>query len=66
MRVYGLTKVGKQQARRDGGGSEVKVLHFLLGNPGYTATEDEIYVVGGERYILRRLKDRGLIVELTT
>jgi len=64
MRIYGLTKLGKKQAQKDLGGIEMKVLHYIRENK--TVTDDELYVIGGERYILRRLKDRGLVEELTT
>lgn len=65
MRVYSLTKLGRKvTVDRTGGSEEMKVLQFLRENK--TATSDELEVVGGERYVLRRLKSRGLITELTT
>ena len=40
----------------------MKVLNFLRENK--TSTEDELECVGSERWILRRLEERGLIQEL--
>ena len=65
MRVYGLTSLGKKIAStKEGGDEEMRVLQFLRENR--TGTDGELEVVGGEGYVLRRLKDRGLIQELTT
>lgn len=64
-RIYALTKVGKR-AYRDGSvdGDELRVLEYLKANR--SASEDQLEIVGGERWVLRRLKSRGLITELTT
>jgi len=63
MRVYALTKLGKQvTASRDGAGDEMRILQYLRENK--TATSDELDTVG-ERWIVRRLKNRGLVKELT-
>ena len=63
-RIFALTKVGKRAYRDDSiSGDEMKVLEFLQANK--SASEDQLEVVGGERYILRGLKKRGLITELT-
>lgn len=64
MKVYALTSIGKEVTKnRTGNDDEMKVLQYLRENR--TATEDELSVVGGERYVLRRLKGEGLIKELT-
>lgn len=65
MQIYGLTKLGKKIAvTKDGSDEEMRVLQFLRENR--TGTEDELSIVGGERYILKRLKGQGLVRELTT
>ena len=65
MRVFGLTKLGGRIATtREGDGEELRVLQFLKENK--TGTDDELEVVGGESYVLRKLKERGLVRELTT
>jgi len=65
MRVFGLTELGKRiVSTRDGSDEEMRVLQFLRENR--TGTDDELEVAGGEMYILRQLKDRGLVRELTT
>ncbi len=65
MKVYALTKLGIKVARsKDGNGSdEVKVLGFIRDNK--TATDSELEVVA-DRYTIRKLKERGLLQELTT
>ena len=63
MRVYGLTKLGRKMADTHTDDSdEMRVLQYLRDNR--TATDDELDTVG-ERYIVRKLKHRGLIKELT-
>lgn len=66
IRIYGLTKLGKKITSNgaSGDGEEVKVLQYLRENR--TATDSELEVVGGERWLLKRLKSRGLVQELTT
>lgn len=65
MRVYALTKLGRDVTRDPrGGDDETRVLQYLRNNK--TGTEDQLEVVGGERWILRRLKGQGLVKELTT
>lgn len=65
MRVYGLTKLGRQIVQsKDGTSEEMRVLQYIQGNK--TATDSELEVVGGDLYTLRVLKTRGLITELTT
>ncbi len=65
MRVYSLTKVGRRvSATHEGGGEELKVLHYLRDNK--TATDDEIEINCGGKWTLRKLKERGLVTELTS
>jgi hypothetical protein len=65
MRVYALTKLGRKVAStHDGSSEELKVLQFLRDNK--TATDDEIEINCGGRWTLRRLRERGLVVELTS
>ena len=65
MRIFGLTSLGKKVAStKEGSSEEMRVLQFL--RESRTGTEDELGVVGGESYVLRRLKSQGLIQELTT
>jgi len=63
MKIYGLTSLGKKQARKDLNGIEMKILRYLRDNK--TATEDELEIVGGERWLMRRMKSSGLVIELT-
>ena len=65
MRVYTLTELGKRLARtKDSDSLEMRVLNFLYDNK--SSTEEELYVVGGERHVMRHLVERGLVKELTT
>ena len=63
-RIFALTKLGKR-AYKDSSidGDELRVLEYLKEN--HSASDDQLSVIGGERYILRQLKRRGLITELT-
>lgn len=65
MRVYGLTELGRKVTRNwDGTDSnEMRVLNYLRDNK--TATDDQLSVAGG-RWVVRTLKRRGLIKELTS
>ncbi|KKL82221.1 hypothetical protein LCGC14_1986960 [marine sediment metagenome] len=64
MRVYALTELGKKVTYRESGTSsdEMQVLNYLRDNR--TATDDQLDVVG-ERWLVKRLKKRGLVKELT-
>ncbi len=64
MRLFALTEAGKTASTRDGSDEESRVLRYLRENK--TGTDDELEVVGGERYIMRSLKEHGLVKELTT
>ena len=64
MKVFSLTKLGRQVARtKEGEGDELRVLQFIQSRG--TATDDELEIVGG-RHLIRRLKNNGLVRELTT
>ena len=64
MRVFALTQLGKKMASsRWENTDEFRVLSYLKDNK--TGTDSELDVIGG-RHILRKLRDRGLIKELTT
>lgn len=64
IRVFALTKLGKKvTSSRANGSDEISVLQFIRENK--TATEDELDAVGGERFVLRKLKSEGLVKELT-
>ena len=65
MRIFTLSKLGRRITKdyTGEGDSEMEILNFLREN--HTATEDELECVGGERWMLRRLEERGLIRELT-
>lgn len=63
MRVYALTELGRKVTRNmDGSGDEMRILNYLRDNK--TATDDQLDIVG-ERWMVRNLKGRGLIKELT-
>ncbi len=63
MRVYALTDLGKRITRTmEGNTEEMRVLNYLRDNK--TATDDQLDVVA-ERWVVRSLKRRGLIKELT-
>jgi len=64
VRIYALTDLGKKVTRNfDGANSdEMRILNYLRDYK--TATDDELDKVG-ERWVVRRLKSRGLIKELT-
>lgn len=65
MKVYGLTKLGwKIASTKYEDTEEFKVLSYLKDNK--TGTSSELEIIGGESYVLRKLKERGLIQELTT
>lgn len=65
MKVFALTKLGRRVAStHEGSDDEMRVLHYLRDNK--TATDDEIEVACGGRWALRKLKSRGLIIELTS
>lgn len=64
MRIYGLTALGKRLTDTHGdSGDEMRVLHYIRDNK--TATSDELEVVA-EGHVVRGLKRRGLVTELTT
>ncbi len=64
-RIYALTKVGKRTYREDSvNGDELRILSYLQENR--SASDDQLEIVGGERWLLRGMKKRGLIRELTT
>ncbi len=64
MRIYSLTELGKKVTRSmdDSNSDEMRILNYLRDNK--TATDDQLSIVG-ERWLVRRLKSRGLIKELT-
>jgi hypothetical protein len=63
VRIYSLTKLGKRAtSNRTGDEEELKVLDYLRNN--VDATDNQLDTVG-ERYLVRRLKERGLVKELT-
>ena len=64
MRVYGLTDIGRKVTKTtEGSSDEMRVLNYLRDNK--TATEDQLDIVA-ERWVVRSLKRRGLVKELTT
>ena len=65
MRVFALTKLGKDVTRNYSGDSdeELRILQYIRENK--TATDGELDVVG-ERWMVRNLKSRGLVKELTS
>ena len=64
-RIFCLTKVGKRALRDSSAdGDELKVLEYL--KEAHSASDDQLSIVGGGHWILRRLEGRGLIKELTT
>lgn len=66
MRVYALTKLGRRMAEggHNADADEMAVLRFVRSN--HTATDEDIEALGLGRWITKRLKERSLIVELTT
>ena len=64
-KIFALTKLGKRACRESSvDGDELRVLEYLKEN--HSASGDQLEIAGGERWVLRRLKKRGLITELTT
>lgn len=62
-RVYGLTDIGKKVTKTmEGDSDEMRVLNYLRDNK--TATDDQLSVVA-DRWVVRSLKRRGLLKELT-
>jgi len=63
-RVYALTKLGKRVYRDSSlDGDEMRIINFLMENK--SASSEQLEVVGGEGWLLRSMKRRGLIKELT-
>ena len=63
MRVYALTKLGKKVTRAcDESSEEMKILQHLRENG--QATDSELEMVG-ELWLVKVLKRRGLVKELT-
>ena len=64
MRLYALTELGRKIASTKYDDSdEFRILAYLRDHK--TGTDEELGVIGG-RHTVRRLKQRGLIRELTT
>ena len=64
MRVFALTELGKKVVNTSWEPTdEFRIMARL--KEGKTGTDSELEVVGG-RHTIRKLKDRGLIKELTT
>lgn len=66
MKIYELTKQGKRVARSDSeeaNPEEMEVLKYLRSHK--TASDDEIEINCGNKWVLRGLKKRRLIKELT-
>jgi len=67
MKFYGLTRLGKRVAKSNSeetNPEEMGVLKYLRSHK--TATDDEIEINCGNKWVLRGLKNRGLIRELTS
>jgi len=65
VKVYGLTQLGRKVvSSRSNGSVEMKILQFLAENK--TGLDSELEVLGGERWLMRRLVKEGLVKELTT
>ena len=65
MRVYSLTKLGRKvSSSHEGNTDELRVIHYLKDNK--TATDDEVEINCGGKWALRKLKERGLVTELTS
>ena len=63
-KVYALTKLGKRVYRDSSlDGNEMRIINFLIENK--SASSEQLEVVGGEGWLLRSMKRRGLIKELT-
>lgn len=65
VRVYTLTDTGRKVVTRDAGSTssdEMRVLNYLRDNK--SATDDQLDVVA-ERWVVRSLKEHGLVKELT-
>lgn len=63
-KVYALTKLGKRVYRDSSlDGDEMRIINFLMENK--SASSEQLEVVGGEGWLLRSMKRRGLIKELT-
>lgn len=64
MRVYGLTKLGRKVvSTKDGGDDDLRAMQYIRENK--TATSGELDVIV-DRYVIRRLKNQGLVQELTS
>ena len=64
-RIFTYSKLGKR-AYRDNSvdEDEFRVLEHLVANK--SASEDQLEIIGGERWRLRDMKKKGLVLELTT
>ena len=65
MHLYARTELGKRiVSDRSGSSDELRVLDYLAENR--TGTDDQLEVVGGDRFMIKDMMGRGLIRELTT
>ena len=62
MKVFTLSKLGKRVSSGEGSTDEMRVLHKIrdMGK----VRDDEL--MGDDIYIIRKLKDNGLVMELTS
>ena len=65
MKLYCRTVLGKRATSdRSGESDELRILDYLADNR--TATDDQMEVAGGDRFIIKDMIDKGLLKELTT
>lgn len=63
-KIYSLTKLGKRVYRESSlDGDEMRIVEYLKDNK--SASDDQLEVVGGSSWLLRSLKRRKIIKELT-
>ena len=66
MKIFGLTRLGRRVARKGNwdNNEELEMLKYLRRHK--TASDDELEINCGGAWALRHLKNKGLVVELTT
>jgi len=62
--LYGLTKLGKKVYKNPSlDPDEMRIINYLKENK--SVSSDQLEVIGGERWLIRRLEKRGFIKEFT-
>ena len=63
-KIYALTKAGRKVCRDQSlDGDEMKIIEYLKDNK--SASDDQLEIIGGSRWLLRSMEGNHLIKELT-